>query len=363
MERRFVTIHDVAADAHVSTATVSRALNEPWRVSAATRERVMASVDKLGYKPNLRARLLARGGSGTICFLLSNRPFIHSVHAQILQGAAKQSDEMGVQIVYATCHYEPDTPPSEIEMPRILAARGLIDGVIVAGTNYPNMLQALDELGLAHVVFGTNLVTPEDARVSNAVYVDDEDGGYQATEHLLALGHRQIAFIGDDQFPWYRRRYAGYRKAMTEAGLAPSLAVGSAAESELAMGYNAINDLYDRNQQFTAVVVGGDMGALGALRALRNRGVNVPNEVSVVGFNDEELVQIAEPPLTTVRVPKEDIGARCVVMLDAIIEGAGEVVEPEIVGVQLVLRQSAAALQKTAATSGSRAPVKNNRNK
>lgn len=342
MERRFVTIHDVAADARVSTATVSRALNEPWRVTASTRDRVMASVAKLGYKPNFRARLLARGGAGTICFLLSNRPFIHSVHAQILQGAAKQCDEMGVQIVYATCSYCPDIAPAEIEMPRILAARGLIDGVIVAGTNYPNMLRALDELGLPHVAFGTNLVTDSDDRAPNAVYVNDEDGGYQATAYLLSLHHTQIAFVGDTSLPWYRHRYAGYRKAMIEAGLEPSNAVGCVEESELAMGFHAVNDLCDRGEGFTALLVGGDMGALGAMRALRNRGIDIPNDVSVVGFNDEELAEVAEPPLTTVRVPKEQIGAQCVTMLDDVISGAVEQAEPVVMGVQLVLRQSAA---------------------
>ena len=210
MEKRFVNIHDVAEDAKVSIATVSRVLNEPWRVSAATRDKVAASIERLGYTPNLRARLLARGDSGTICFLLSNRPFIHSVHAQVLQGAAREADELSVQIVYAACNYSPDTPPGEIEMPRILAPRGLIDGVIVAGTNYPNMLDAIDELELPHVVYGTNLVTADDARVGNSVYVDDEVGGYDATAYLISLGHGNIRFVGDLAMPWYRRRYAGY---------------------------------------------------------------------------------------------------------------------------------------------------------
>lgn len=342
MESRFVTIHEVAADAKVSTATVSRVLNEPRRVSVITRDKVIASIDKLGYKPNLRARLLARGDSGTICFLLSNRPFIHSVHAEILQGAAQEADILGVQIVYATCNYSPESAPSEIEMPRILAARGLIDGIIVAGTNYPNMLQALDELDLPYVIFGTNLVTSDDTPVRNAVYVDDESGGYQAASHLISLGHRKIRFIGDPALPWYRRRYSGYVKAMREAGLDSKPAAGSAGRGEMEMGYDAVNDLYDSGEEFTALFVGGDMGALGALRALRNRGIDVPKQVSVVGFNDEELAQIAEPPLTTVRVPKLEAGARCALMLNALIKGTETPEQPVVLPVELVLRESAA---------------------
>lgn len=341
MNDRFITIHEVAADAGVSTATVSRALNEPWRVSVQTRERVDASVRKLGYKPNFRARLLARGGSGTICFLLSNRPFIHSVHAQILQGASYRVDELGTQMVYVSCNYSQSSAPSEIEMPRILAARGLIEGVILAGTNYPNMIQAMDQLELPYVVFGTNLVGDEELDLPNAVYVDDESGGYQATVHLISLGHKAIRFIGDLSLPWYRRRYAGYQRAMNESGLEVSPAVGSAYIGELEMGYNAVNDLYDTGQHFTALFVGGDMGALGAMRALRNRGVDVPGEISVVGFNDEEVVQVAEPPLTTVRVPKEEIGARCVDILNDMISKGITPEKPTVLPVQLVLRESA----------------------
>ncbi|MCL5105177.1 MAG: LacI family transcriptional regulator [Armatimonadetes bacterium] len=341
MEKRFVNIHDVARDANVSIATVSRVLNEPGRVSADTRDKVAASVERLGYTPNLRARLLARGDSGMICFLLSNRPFIHSVHAQVLQGAAREADELSVQIVYAACSYSPDTPPSEIEMPRILAARRLIDGVIVAGTNYPNMLDAIDELELPRVVYGPNLVTANDVRIGNSVYVDDEGGGYEATAHLISLGHEKIWFVGDLSMPWYRRRYAGYRLAMSEAGIRSLPAVGSMADGELQMGHDGAEGLLERGEAVTALFVGSDMGAFGAMRAIKARGLRVPEDVSVVGFNGEELAEIAEPPLTTIRVPTEDAGMRCVEMLNSIIKGKEANLDPVVLPVQLIRRQSA----------------------
>lgn len=341
---RFVTIHDVAADARVSTATVSRALNEPWRVSTDARERVTASIAKLGYTPNLRARLLARGDSGTICFLLSNRPFLHSVHTQMLQGAADRANALDVQIVYAACSYSPETAPSEIEMPRILAARGLIDGVIVAGTNYPNMLQAIDELGLPHVLFGTNLISPDCESAPGAIYVDDESGGYLAARHLISLGHKSIRFVGDVSLPWYRRRYMGCARAMREAGLEATPPVGKrdATEqiaTEFAMGASAVNDLCERGEHFTALFAGGDMAAIGAMRALAGRGLKVPDDISVVGFNDEELAQIAEPPLTTIRVPTEQIGARCVDMLRAMLDD-DKTLDPVTLPVELIVRES-----------------------
>ncbi|MEN6583079.1 MAG: LacI family DNA-binding transcriptional regulator [Armatimonadota bacterium] len=339
-ENKTITIREVAADSEVSIATVSRVLNEPWRVKQPTRDRVSASIQKLGFKPNLRARLFAQGGSGTLCFLLSNRPFIHSVHAQILQGAALEADVEGVQVVYVPCHYSPDTPPSEIEMPQILAARGLIDGVILAGTNYPNMLAAVKELGLPHVVFGTNLITDDGPTDACIVSVDDESGGYQATSHLISLGHTKIRFIGDVSLPWYKRRHAGYMRAMSEAGLTSYEPVGSAAKGELAMGYDAVNTLCDSGDEFTALFVGGDMGALGAIKAFTNRGLHVPDDVSIVGFNDEELTAVVDPPLTTIRVPKEEVGAHCVRILNSIINKGAKCDQPDVLPVCLVMRES-----------------------
>lgn len=347
MEQRSVTIHDVAAGAGVSTATVSRTLNEPWRVSEHTRDKVNACVAQLGYKPNLRARLLARGGSNALCFLLSNRPFLHSVHAGVLQGAAAEAEARKIQIVYAACSYQPTTPETEIKLPGMLGARGLIDGVIVAGTNYPNLLSALSALELPHVVFGTNLVTEDDARAANAVYTDDEHGGSLATEHLISLGHRSIVFVGDVSLPWYRRRWSGYNTAMRRAGLMPRPPVGCFDGSELEMGRQAVDMLCNAGEAFTALVVGGDMGALGAMRALRSRGIVVPGRVSVVGFNDEEAAEIAEPPLTTVHLPTEDAGARCVQLLEAMASGSTEQAAAVVLDVTLTRRQSAARIDNT----------------
>ncbi|MHB9036757.1 MAG: LacI family DNA-binding transcriptional regulator [Armatimonadota bacterium] len=290
-----------------------------------------------------------RHGSGTICFLLCNRPFIHTGHAGILQGAASEAEALGVHVVYATCSYSPDTPSSEIELPRILSARGLIDGVVLAGTNYPNILKAIEDLGLPYVLFGTNLVTENDAYVGSAVYVNSEEGGYQATAHLLSLGHRKIIFIGDVSQPWHRRRYQGFVRAMTEAGLHHSSAVGFADKSDLKMGFDAVNDLCDRGEEFTALFVSGDMGAYGAMRALSNRGIRVPEDVSVVGFSDMELAQLTDPPLTTIRVPKQEIGARCMDMLNAAVSSGSLRRQPEVLPVQLVLRMSTARCRIEAA--------------
>ncbi|MDH7600599.1 MAG: LacI family DNA-binding transcriptional regulator [Armatimonadota bacterium] len=335
-----ITIREVAADAGVGTATVSRVLNEPWRVNPQTIERVKQSIQKLGYKPNFRARLLAHGNSGMICFLLSNRPFAHAVHGQVLQGAAEQAELIGIQIVYACCTYDADTQPSDIRLPQLLAARGLIDGVILAGTNYANIVEAMEQLELPYVVFGTNLINDDKPAPRSAVYVDEQEGSRRATEHLLALGHRQIVFIGDTSLPWYRRRYQGYCDAMREANLLPLPPVGKDGADAVRMGERSARELLCRGDEFTALVAGSDRAAHGAIGALREYGLKVPEQISIVGFDDDEIASLEEPPLTTVRVPADQVGAKCVQILNEAIRLGRSTQEKVCLPVELVVRQS-----------------------
>jgi len=339
--RKNITIIDVALDAGLSTATVSRALNEPHLVKECTLTRVRESIARLDYKPNVGAQLLARGNSGkTICFMLANRPFAHSVHAQVLQGAAAEAEAENACVLYVTCNYSPADTPSSIGLPHILATRGLIDGIIAAGTNYANIVPLLEDIGLPYVLFGTNMIAGDDTVVPAAVYTDDEGGGYQATRHLIDLGHKKLRFIGDISLPWYRRRYLGYARAVTEAGLPCEPPFGSAFSGEMEMGSRAVNDLCGNGAEFTALFVAGDEGAIGAIRALKSNGRSVPEDVSVIGFNDEECAQVSEPQLTTISVPKQKAGAECVRMLQRMISNPDGKVEPIVLPASLVIRES-----------------------
>ena len=347
MSERPVTIRDVAAQAKVGTATVSRVLNKPWKVSPETTQRVKDSIEKLGYKPNFRARLLAQGNSGMMCFLLSNRPFAHSVHGQVLQGAAKEADALGVQIVYAGCTYEPETSPCEIRLPQLLVARGFVDGVILAGTNYSNILDVIEQIGLPYVVFGTNLVISGHKVPETAVYVDEQEGSRRATEHLLSLGHTRIVFIGDIRQPWYRRRYQGYCDALCEAGLKPLPAVGEDGSDTVRMGVDATIELLREGVKFTAVVAGSDRVAHGAMRVLKEYGLRIPHDVSVVGFDDDEIASLEDPPLTTVRMPAEEVGARCIRMLHSIVRRGEKPNQAVWLPVELVIRKSASTVRSS----------------
>lgn len=339
--KKKATIQDVARDTGLSTATVSRTLNEPWLVRESTLKIINESIARLGYRPNVGAQLLASGKSNrTICFLLSNRPFAHTIHAQVLQGAANQAEADKAWVLYCTCKYSPNDSPKSIDFPHILATSGLIDGIVVAGTNYMNIVPALEKIGMPYAIFGTNLIADEDKAVMNSVYTDDEGGGYIATRHLIDLGHKKICFIGDISFPWYRRRYIGYKKAAEEAGIEVRQAFGRSSGIEMEMGYTAVNEIFGNGIDFTALFVGGDEGAIGAIRALRQSGKSVPRDVSVVGFNDEQLAKISDPQLTTIRAPKEEAGSECVKMLQKIIKKPDEKIKPVVLLTELVVRES-----------------------
>lgn len=337
---RSITIDDVAREAGVGLGTVSRVLNDHPSVRPATREKVLAAIKKLGYQPNAQARRLARGSTDTICFLLSNRSFSHSFHARILQGVEAHCSSTGHQVVYTSFTYGAHTPPSKLALPRIIAAPGVVDGVIVSGTNYPNLLAALDRVGMRYVVFGNNLVGNE-PEPTDTVLFDDEDGAYKATCHLLEQGHSRIAFVGDTTFPWFRRRYAGYSRAMNEAGLTPQQ-LHSIGDMSVEYGLAAARAMLSSGHKITALVAGNDMIAYGIWRGLRLAELSVPDDVSIIGFDDREEALLMEPPLTTVRVYKEEIGVECARLLLEKIRLGKPSIESVRLTTELVVRGSVA---------------------
>ena len=171
---RPATIKEVARLAGVGLGTVSRVLNNHHSVSPETRERVRAAIDRLKYQPNLQARRLVRGKTETMGFVLGNRDFLDPFHAKMLSGVQRYFAETGQQVVYTSLQYSGDAAASSMVLPKILSLRGVLDGVILAGTNYPNLLAALDKTRLPHVVFGNNLIADNGRGLADSVSFDDE---------------------------------------------------------------------------------------------------------------------------------------------------------------------------------------------
>jgi LacI family transcriptional regulator, galactose operon repressor len=343
VKERQKTVYDIAHKAGVSAATVSRVLNQSSKVSSRTRERVLAIMRDSGFRPNRNARSLVRGGSGQICFLLSNRDVAHSFHSRILKGVEDFCKRQHQQVIFTSFDYPADSEPAPESLPLIVRESSGVEGVLLAGTNYPAFVKSIEHLKIPYVLFGNNLVSGSLAlpRNAHAVCFDEQGGAASATQFLIELGHRQILFVGDLSKVWYRRRFEGYRTVMAERGLPVACADIQDEPDCFQLGERALPVMVREWPGTTAVLTQDDETACGILSGLRKLRIRVPEDISVVGYDDIAEVHYLSPALTTVRVPKEQIGSTMAEHLFRVIEG-GVRRQPPVIATEIIIRESCA---------------------
>jgi len=302
-----VTIKDVATRAGVALGTVSRVINGYPDVNPRLREHVEKAIRELNYRPNARAQSFVRDASPIISYILSNRNFFHPIHSRILQGVEEYCEEAGFFVLYTKFQYTAGTEVSELRLPRVLQSHGIADCVILAGTNYENFLDAVEELGVPYVLLANNFVTSGKRDPVDQVRFDELNGAYEATKYLVHLGHERIWYIGDLALPWFRVRYDGYLKAIKEHKLEPLVQTASLSDDPFANGHDSMEMILEGKEPFTAVFAGNDDMAYGAWETLRHHGLDVPHDVSLVGFGGQYR-PLKIPQLTTVRVDSEEVG-------------------------------------------------------
>jgi DNA-binding LacI/PurR family transcriptional regulator len=312
---RKTTIREVAKAAAVGIGTISRVLNSSTQVSRETRARVLEAIRRLGFRPNAQARRILKRRAEMVCFLLSNRDFLHPFHARILQGVETYATSLKQHVLFAALRYSPRTPPDKIYLPPVLQEHGLIDGLILAGTIYPNLLRRIESIQMPFVAFSNNVVGLGDEQQFDQVGFDDSNGTLNATRYLIGMGHRQIVFAGEISYPWLRRRFEGYRQGMRENKLKPVLITVRNPQGFVDFGQRSVGLILSRQPRATAAVAGNDEIAYGLWRSLQRHAVKVPEDFSLVGFDDREEAVLMDPPLSTVRVHKEEIGETCMKML------------------------------------------------
>lgn len=333
------TIQDVAREAGVGLGTVSRVLNNHPSVSDETRMRVMEVVERLNYQPNVQARRLVKGRAETVCFVLSNREFIDPFHARVLHGAQRFFAALGQQVIYLPFEYSATAESKNLVLPKIIAARGVVDGVILAGTNRRNLLEALDRTGVPYVVFGNNLLAGSE-EVPDSVWFDDRDGGYQVGRHLVEMGYENIWYFGDISLPWFERRFEGCARALQESGRTLRRFDGIPADDSVQYGYRAACRLLDEKLPADAVFGGNDAVAYGVWKALDERRVDVPQAMAIVGFDDRELCKLTTPNLSSVMTFNEEVGRECARMLLAKLQDPGKRMPRVVLPTRLVVRGS-----------------------
>src|SRR5204862_3940323 len=187
-----------------------------------------------------------------------------------------------------------------------LCTSDTIGAVILLINNSQNLLELLSHRGITFVFMGNNVVGDWEREKTSALYFDDVEGAYDATRYLQSLAHRDIWYIGNCQLTWFKRRYEGYCRAMKDAGLVPHLSEFDSGEGE-DLGYLATKSILKSGDPMTALFAGDDAVARGAYKAIHEVGLRIPDDISVMGFNDTEAGSL-HPPLTSVRVFTEQMG-------------------------------------------------------
>jgi LacI family transcriptional regulator len=336
------TIDDVARAAGVSTATVSRALNLPTTVRPALRAKVLAAVERLGYVAHAGARALSLKRSGTVGVVVPTVD--NAIFAQGLQAFQRCMAAAGRVVLVAFSDYDPVQEQAQVQA---LLARG-VDALALTGlAQRPELIARLVQRGLPWVHTGS---FPAPAGAA-CVGFRNRAAVKRAVQYLLDLGHRRIAMLAgvtrhNDRAS---ERVAGVREALAEAGL--KLAPAALAEAAYALqpAREAMQRLLAVPLRPTAVVCGNDVLAFGALLECQAAGLRVPEELSVVGFDDLDMAQQWRPALTTMHVPTERMWTLAAQYLLARLDGTLEVAEQHELQVELVVRESTAPAAKTAA--------------
>ena len=329
---------DIAHRAGVSQATVSRVLRGSPLVNAETRKRVEEAVRELNYKVDRHASSLRTQRAGTLALLLFEdptpddshiNPFFLSMLGSITRACALQGHDLLISFQQLSDDWHADFADSK-----------KADGLILLGYGdylaYRDKLEKLVAQGTRFVRWGA--VLPDQPGVSFGS--DNVCGGRQVAEHLLERGCRRIAFLGDasSHYPEFFGRYNGYVEALTAAGVEVDPALQENAESTEHSGYEAMRRLILQEAGFDAVFAASDLIAIGAMRALSDHGLRVPQDVALAGFDDIATASFVNPPLTTVL---QDTGQAGAVLVDSLLGLIrGEAVESEVLPVKLMVRKS-----------------------
>ncbi len=324
-------LEQVAQRARVSTATVSRVLNNAGAVRSSTRARVMKAIEELKYHPNLHARSLAGGKSRTIGVIASNmeNPFFFDIYKTI----AADAHLRGYEVVMANTDYRAEQLVSSI---RLMIGRRVAGLAAIVSEMEPALIDELNASGIPVVFYD---VGAPRRNITN-IRVNYRSGIDKVIDHLHGLGHKRLGFIGHHSMlgPLNERV-----KAVTNAvSRYPNMALTAASADcdTLEGGCRAARSLLSSGELLTAIVCVNDITAVGALRELRERGIQVPHDISVTGFDNVKLSEFCYPALTTVHIPRERIGH---IICDALIEppdGADVTGHEIVIDPEFVLRDS-----------------------
>jgi len=329
-----VTIKDVAREAKVSVATVSRVLNGSGPVSEETGHRIREVAGRLRYVPHGGARSLITSKTDTLGVLLPD--LYGEFFSEVIRGMDDTAQRYGFHLIISRSHAGKHGLETAMR-----AMRGRVDGVVAMSPD----LDAESLLNIPTTLPVVLLCSVSPGNGLDSLTIDNCPGARAMVGHLIGLGHRRIAIIkGAARNYDAAERLRGYRLALREAGIGSDRSLEREGGFTEAGGYAAALELLEMEPRPTAIFAANDSMAIGALSALRESGVRIPEDMAVAGFDDIPLARYMDPPLSTVRVPIRDLGARAVEMLlHGVTHKNGHHRRRERVSTELVIRQSCGA--------------------
>lgn len=329
------TIYDVAEKAGVSISTVSRVINNKGRISKKTKQKVMDVIASLGYQPSVLASALTGKRTRTIGLIIPDvaNPFF----AEVARRVEDRGRELGFNLLMCNTDNNPETE----EMYLSLLKQKSVDGIIIGTTtrNHSVLKELLQEQ-MPVALIAQDI--PE--LMIDVVSVDDYLGGYQAASHLVELGHRHIAvMMGNLNRTSDRYRFQAFRQVLEDNGIALDERFVLQTDYSLEGGKRAALELLASAHKPTAIFACFDFLAIGIYQAAKELGLRIPEDLSVVGFDNTILASITDPPLTTVAQPIDEMGRQVMDLLLREIEGEKKTKQRVILPPELIIRQSTKA--------------------
>jgi LacI family transcriptional regulator len=329
---KYITLKMVAERAGVSVNTASRAINNKPDISKETKKRILQIAKELGYIRNAAAVALRTKKTGTIgAVIADNRnPF----YAEVLNGIEEAAREKNYHIILANTQRNYQKEEEVINL--LLAKR--VDGLLITPVqDRDDDIKNLIDANIPFVVVGRDFENIE----VDAVYNDEVKGGFLATEYLIKKGHKKIASINGflHKSP-AKGRLEGYKKALKKYGIPFDDALVTVGDIDVKDGYERTKQLLEKGLNFTAIFAYNDMMAFGAMQAIKEKGLRIPEDIGLVGYDDIPFASLISPPLTTIRLKKQDLGVESVKLLLSRINGNRKKTKKVMLGVELQIRES-----------------------
>jgi LacI family transcriptional regulator len=330
-----LTIIEIAKLANVSPSAVSIVLNNKKGVSDDTRNKITEIIERLQYTPNPNSRRLIFNKTNNIAVLFKKNisPLDHFFYSEINNAILQECELLGYNLIFASVAYE----NGNVILPNVIKAYD-VDGVIFYGDMDNEVLDSIKKFDIPFIIVDSHLSGPNVLRV-NANYME---AAYVAVSYLISIGHTRIAYIGDHSLTNYSTQtFAGYKKAIDEHKISiPMNWVQIDATDETA-AYSCMKSILDQKDVPSAVFCCADIYAIGAINCIKNSGLSVPKDISVVGVDDIILSTYVDPPLTTIKIDKNEMGRIAINMLTQKIQN--ETVENAFVkSDNLIVRKSTA---------------------